>query len=95
MIKAVEGCSYIVHVASPVAGARAMTEAEYIEPATTGMRILLKAAVVHKVKRIVLTSTVDTILGALFKHPDVEYSESDFAPEAGCGSYEKSKIRQE
>lgn len=59
---AVEGCTYVLHVASPFPIKHAKDpEAEVIRPAREGALRVLKAATRAKVKRVVLTSSVVAI----------------------------------
>ena len=61
------------------------------------MEIILEAAHKSNVKRIVVTSSVGTVIGAAFKKDKGEnvYSERDFAPPKNCESYVRSKMAQE
>ena len=61
------------------------------------MNTIIQAAVANKVKRIVVTSSLATILGAGWKKNQGinTYDENDFAPTQGTDSYAKSKIAQE
>ena len=59
--KAVEGCDYVIHVASPFPYKEPKNEEDVIEPAFKGTLYVLRAAYKHKVKRVVLTSSVATI----------------------------------
>jgi nucleoside-diphosphate-sugar epimerase len=55
---AVEGCDYVLHVASPLGVADPKDPNELIVPAREGARRALGAAIRAKVKRVVLTSSV-------------------------------------
>lgn len=61
-LKAVEGCDFVLHMASPFPNANPKTEGEIIEPAVQGTLNVLKAcASTDSVKRVVLTSSVAAI----------------------------------
>ena len=64
MEKAIEGCQYIVHVASPVP-AHLPTKADeekLIKTAVDGTLNVLKSALKYKVKRVVITSSTAAII---------------------------------
>ena len=65
-VQAVDGCDYVMHVASPVPHAAPKTEDEVIVPARDGVLRVLKAARDANVKRVVLTSTCAAIY---YGHP--------------------------
>ena len=58
------------------------TADEMIGPARAGMSYIIDAAVKNKVKRLVVTLSVITIIGSLWKEKQGEntYSEEDYAP---------------
>jgi nucleoside-diphosphate-sugar epimerase len=63
---AVDGCDYVLHVASPLGIAEPKDENELIVPAREGAKRALSAAIKAGVKRVVLTSSVAaTSKGAL------------------------------
>jgi len=55
---AVEGCDYVLHVASPLGVAEPKDPNELIIPAREGAKRAVGAAIKHGVKRVVLTSSV-------------------------------------
>ena len=61
---AVQGCQYIVHVASPVPASlpTKKDEEKLIKTAVDGTLSILKAAHKHKVKRVVLTSSTAAVI---------------------------------
>ena len=62
IIAATEGCTYIVHPASPVPSeGRNLKEKEIIEPAISGALAVMKGAKKHGCKRVVLTSSIASI----------------------------------
>ena len=58
MIKAAEGCTYIVHTASPFPIDAVKDEQTLIKPAVEGTLAAMKAAQKYKCKRVVVTSSV-------------------------------------
>lgn len=58
---AVEGCDYVVHVASPFPRETPKSEDEVIRPAVDGTLRVLRAAADAGVKRVVLTSSVAAV----------------------------------
>lgn len=55
--EAVKGCDYVLHMASPFILGVPKYEDELIKPAVSGVGFVVKAAIKHKVKRVVLTSS--------------------------------------
>lgn len=89
---ALHGCTYVLHVASPVSFATPADESAHLKPAVEGTLRVLKAARDAGVKRVVLTSS----FGAVgFSHTDrtTETTEADWTdPQLkGLSTYEKSK----
>jgi dihydroflavonol-4-reductase len=60
---AVEGCDYVLHVASPFPPVQPKDADELIVPAREGTRRVLRAALAAGVKRTVVTSSVAAIAG--------------------------------
>jgi nucleoside-diphosphate-sugar epimerase len=60
--KAIEGCDYVVHTASPFPAKMPKHEDDLIKPAVGGTRAVLEACKKHKVKKLVVTSSVAAIL---------------------------------
>lgn len=93
---AVDGCSYVLHVASPLPSAAPKNENEIIEPALGGTMRVLRAAHRAGVRRVVLTSSF-----AAISHPRIghagPYTEADWTdPVApGVSAYTKAKILAE
>jgi nucleoside-diphosphate-sugar epimerase len=93
---AVEGCDYVLHVASPIYLGIPKDENEMIRPAVEGTLRVLKAAREAGVKRVVMTSN----FGAVgYSHTDttkVITEESWTNPdEHGLSTYNKSKVMAE
>ncbi|HIE89906.1 MAG TPA: NAD-dependent epimerase/dehydratase family protein [Gammaproteobacteria bacterium] len=90
---AAEGCTYVLHVASPFFLSEPKDENEFINPAVEGTKRVVSAAMRAGVKRLVLTSSVASVSagrGTGTYGPD---SWSD--TEADIGSYSKSKTLAE
>lgn len=90
--EAVQGCTYVLHVASPIFFTPPKDENEQLKPAVEGTLRVLRAARKAGVKRVVLTSS----FGAVgFSHTDsrTATTEADWtAPTLkGLSTYEKSK----
>lgn len=59
--EAVQGCNFVLHVASPFPAVHPKDENELIEPAREGTLRVLRAAAQYGVKRIVLTSSTAAV----------------------------------
>ena len=93
--EAAAGCTYALHVASPVAAAEPTDEDELIRPAREGTLRVLRAAHRAGVRRVVLTSSFAAIgYGRAVKRP---YDERDWsnAAASGLAAYPKSKTLAE
>jgi dihydroflavonol-4-reductase len=91
--EAMQGCTYVLHVASPFVLAEPKDESELITPAVEGTRRVIRAAQKAGVRRLVLTSsTVAMITGK----PSGRYG-TDAWSDAGAniGAYAKSKTLAE
>lgn len=62
IMKAVEGCDYVIHTASPNPPTVPRDEFELITPAVEGTRAVLEACKAHKVKRLVITSSTAAVI---------------------------------
>ncbi|MDO7614408.1 MAG: NAD-dependent epimerase/dehydratase family protein, partial [Crocinitomicaceae bacterium] len=60
---AMEGCDYVLHVASPFINKEPKDENVYIRPAVEGTQRALKSAKKAGIKRMVLTSSMVSMLG--------------------------------
>jgi dihydroflavonol-4-reductase len=75
-VKAVEGCQYVIHVASPTPHTDAKTEDDFVIPARNGVLFVLRAAKNAGVKRVVLTSAFGAVgFGTVKTTP---YTEEDW-----------------
>jgi nucleoside-diphosphate-sugar epimerase len=64
-----------------------------IKPVVDAMKALIEGAVLNRVKRIVVTSSLASIAGSIYKRDkDPWYSERDFPPIEGTDAYAKGKI---
>ena len=92
-LKAVDGCEYVFHVASPIPPYVPKDEMEVIGPAVAGTENILVAALEKNVKKVVVTSGCLTII--LTGNDAKQVSEEDWSNEAICPAYPKSKVRAE
>ena len=89
---AVEGCDYVLHVASPFPQAQPKDPDELIVPAREGTLRVLRAALDADVKRIVLTSSVAAIRSTARSRPGPLTEEDWTDPDAkGLTPYTRSK----
>ncbi|MGW5723595.1 SDR family oxidoreductase [Amycolatopsis sp. NPDC003865] len=93
--EAVEGCDYVLHVASPTLTSVPANDDEMVVPARDGVLRVLRAAREAGVKRVVLTSAFGAIgMG----HPEKSrvFTEADWTDvAAGVPPYQKSKTLAE
>lgn len=88
---AVEGCDFVLHVASPFPAGTPKHEDELIVPARDGALRLLRAARDAGVKRVVLTSSFAAI-GYGPASSEHVFTEADWTdPNGAIGAYVKSK----
>jgi nucleoside-diphosphate-sugar epimerase len=93
--EAMQGCTYVLHIASPFPGTIPDDENELIRPAVEGTRRVFEAAVRAGVKRVVQTSSVAAVASA---HPDQNrtFTEADWSLLGGdIEPYPKSKTMAE
>ena len=83
-VEAAESCDYILHSASPV------SDEDFLDTPLIGMQSILEAAKVHKVKRTVFTSTVNTLM-ALKPNNGVYTEQDEGDPQIGM-KYGRGKI---
>lgn len=90
--EALEGCTYLLHVASPFPSARPDNEDDLIVPARDGTLRALRAAAKADVKRTVMTSSIVAIAYGEDRDGDYVYSEEDWSNTEGeFSAYGKSK----
>ena len=94
--EAMEGCDYVLHVASPFPRATPKHEDDLIVPAREGTLRVLRAARDASVKRVVMTSSFAAVAYGHVKRTDA-YTEDDWTDLAGDGitPYVKSKTLAE
>ena len=73
--KAVQGCTYVMHIASPVLAKGEDENKELIQPAVQGVSRAIHHSVKHKVKRFIMTSSVAAICQG---HEKNIYDENDW-----------------
>jgi len=89
--QAVEGCDYVLHVASPFPAGEPKDENEIIIPAQDGALRVLRTALAAKVKRVVLTSSFAAI-GYTINPKNHVFTEEDWTdPKVKLPAYIKSK----
>ena len=92
--RAVQGCTYVIHVASPLPSYVPRDEQELIRPAVEGTRRVLQACTESgSVRRVVLTSSVAAV-GNSDANGSV-FSETDWSDPGSLRSYAKSKVLAE
>ena len=89
---AVAGCTYVVHVASPIPTAPPKDADELIVPARDGTLRVLRASLDAGVRRVVLTSSVAAVLYGVDRAGRV-FTEADWSDpdDPRIGAYEQSK----
>ena len=94
LTKAIEGVQHIIHVANPLPGSTALTEEQMMQPTVEGIKTILEASLKFKVKKLIVTSSLATIVGGVWKNGTGEshYTEADIAPPEGADGYGRSKI---
>jgi dihydroflavonol-4-reductase len=92
--EAVEGCDYVMHVASPFPIEAPKSEDELVRPAVDGTLRVLRAAADAGVKRVVLTSSVAAV-GHGHDDDSVRLTEDDWSIADRSPAYPKSKTLAE
>lgn len=92
---AVQGCSYVLHIASPLPSTEPDDEDELIIPAREGTLRVLRAARDAGVKRVVMTSSFSAI-GSGHQDQEADFTEEDWTEISDdLGGYAKSKTLAE
>ncbi|HEV7649875.1 MAG TPA: NAD-dependent epimerase/dehydratase family protein [Actinophytocola sp.] len=91
--EAVDGCDYVMHVASPFPRDAPRTDSELIRPAVDGTQRVLRAAADAGVKRVVLTSSVVAVSSG--HHDEVTRTEADWSDVDRSSPYTRSKTLAE
>jgi len=93
--KAMEGCAYVLHVASPFVTSEPKDENDLIKPAVEGTQRALKAAKKSGIKRIVITSSMVAMLGDANGSIDINQNSWTNVNAKGVSAYLKSKTLAE
>lgn len=93
--KAMEGCEFVLHVASPYVTKEPKNENDLIKPAVDGTLRALKAAKKAGVKRVVLTSSMVAMLGDANGSIDVHQDSWSNVKSKYASAYLKSKTLAE
>lgn len=91
---AVDGCEYVLHVASPFPTEQPKDENELIVPAREGTLRVLHAAHDARVKRVILVSSVAAVAGGHVGE-NRTFDHTDWSNIEKSGAYEKSKTLAE
>jgi nucleoside-diphosphate-sugar epimerase len=92
--QAVEGCDYVLHVASPIPFKAPKHADELIRPAVGGTTRVLAAAAEAGVKRVVYTSSLDAVTRDSATAGQT-HTEDDWSDLAECNAYAKGKVLAE
>ena len=93
--RAMEGCEFVLHVASPFIMIEPKDENEYIKPAVDGTLRALEAAKKSGVKRVVLTSSMVSMLENADRSIDIDYNSWTNVKAKNISAYVKSKTLAE
>ncbi|XP_078666927.1 uncharacterized protein LOC144908861 isoform X4 [Branchiostoma floridae x Branchiostoma belcheri] len=97
----IEGCTYVIHTASPFPLTNPRNEDDVIKPAVEGTTNVLKAVAANgEIKRVILTSSLAAICGNLYIKPAAPeankvYTEEDWTNTDRAQAYLKSKALAE
>jgi dihydroflavonol-4-reductase len=92
---AMQGCDYVLHVASPFLTSEPKDENELIKPAVEGTQRALKAAKRAGIKRVVLTSSMVAMLGDANGSIDIDHTSWTNVEAKRVSAYLKSKTLAE
>ena len=92
---AVKGCEFVMHVASPFINIEPKDENEYIRPAVDGTMRALKAAKSAGIKRVVLTSSMVSMLGNADNSIKIDSESWTNVKAKNVSAYAKSKTLAE
>lgn len=82
--RAVNGCQYVIHTACPNPNKAPKDEKSIIRQGSEGTLNVLKAAQAHKVKRVVITSSIATVFMRSDKTHKAHYDENDWSEAEMC-----------
>lgn len=88
-----QGYDAVMHIASPYVTAKVTDESALIRPAVDGTTSILKACIKHKVKRVVVTSSIAAVFDPV--EEGKMYSAKDWSNDALQAAYGKSKTLAE
>src|SRR5215469_14993855 len=92
--EAASGCDYVLHVASPIPFKAPKNDDEILRPTIEGTKRVLRAAATAGVRRVVYTSSTDTLTHNTATADRVR-TEEDWSDLAECWVYAKSKVLAE
>ncbi|MDG1760964.1 MAG: aldehyde reductase [Flavobacteriaceae bacterium] len=92
---AMKGCDFVMHVASPFINIEPKDENEYIRPAVDGTMRALKAAKKAGIKRVVLTSSIVSMLEDADRSIDINHNSWTNVNAKNVSAYAKSKTLAE
>jgi dihydroflavonol-4-reductase len=93
--EAMEGCAYVLHVASPFVTSQPKDENELIKPAVEGTQRALKSAKKAGIKRMVLTSSMVAMIGGAKGEVNINQESWTDVNAKGVSAYLKSKTLAE
>ena len=93
--EAMKGCEFVLHVASPFINIEPKDENEYIRPAVDGTMRALRAAKSAGIKRVVLTSSMVSMLEDADKSINIDYNSWTNVKAKNVSAYAKSKTLAE
>jgi len=93
--EAMKGCEFVLHVASPFINIEPKDENEYIRPAVDGTMRALKAAKKASVKRVVITSSIVSMLEDADKSININSNSWTNVNAKNVSAYAKSKTLAE
>ena len=93
--EAMKGCEFVLHVASPFINIEPKDENEYIRPAVDGTMRALKAAKKASVKRVVITSSIVSMLEDADKSININSNSWTNINAKNVSAYAKSKTLAE
>lgn len=98
MAEAIKGATHVIHVASPIpaTGAR-YAKKQIVNETVSGIRTILNACKEHRVQKLLVTSSLATIITLKKKGKEAVYDETDFAysEKMVTDDYSMSKMLQE
>lgn len=94
--EAVEGCPFVLHVASPVPQGAIPDPDAFVAPAREGaLRLLRAAAASEPTRRVVLTSSSAALFYGHRRGPEDRYGPEDWSLPEHCPAYPRSKTLAE